>query len=69
MAVSFRREIIDPGKLDPPALRALGDDLYSVQQEIFDGVDREVFQRYVVDADAAENKILVLRDGAGAPLG
>jgi len=69
VAVSFRREIIDPGKLDPPALRALGDDLYSVQQEIFDGVDREVFQRYVVDADAAENKILVLRDGAGAPLG
>ena len=49
--------IVDPSRLQPAGRWALGDALYECHREIFDGVDREQFQRYVVDSQAERSVI------------
>ena len=52
-----RNEIVDPATLDESAIDALVTALYSVHTEIFDGVSREEFARYVVKSPAKKTRI------------
>lgn len=56
---------LDPAALTDTARAALTDALYAVQAQIFDGVDRETFRRYVVDSPAERTRIQVFRSALG----
>ena len=58
-AIITRNETVDPKALSPEAFRALVDSLYSVHIEIFDGVHRDEFERYVVGSSADQTRIQV----------
>ncbi len=62
-----RVEVLDPATLSDAALDALTDRLYGVHAEIFDGVSRESFARYVVRSPA-EQTSLQLSYGADGEL-
>ncbi|EPX58624.1 hypothetical protein D187_003822 [Cystobacter fuscus DSM 2262] len=62
-------DVIRPHTLSAEERRQLTDDLYAVHQEIFDGVDREAFARYVVESKAEHTWILVHKNEAGAIVG
>ncbi|OJH39455.1 cyclic nucleotide-binding domain-containing protein [Cystobacter ferrugineus] len=64
-----RTEIIRPHTLSAEERRQLTDDLYAVHQQIFDGVDREAFARYVVESKAEHTWLLVHENEAGAIVG
>ena len=42
-------DVIRPHALSAEERRQLTDDLYAVHQQIFDGVERESFAKYVVE--------------------
>src|SRR5277367_6616719 len=65
MAHSIAREIILPQELPPAEREALVDALYAIQREVFDGVDRATFAKYVVDSKAERTWISVHRDAEG----
>lgn len=52
-----RNEVIDPKNLEPAEKEALISALYSVHNEVFDGVSREEFARYVVNSPAQKTRI------------
>lgn len=52
-----RTEVVEPKGLSPADLTRLTDALYNVHSEIFDGVSREEFARYVVESSADETHI------------
>lgn len=54
-----RDEVIDPKTLSEEAIEALVDRLYAVHAEIFDGVSRDEFSRYVVRSKAERTSIQV----------
>lgn len=56
---------LDPHTLSAPERDALVDALYAVHCEIFDGVDRAEFRRYVIESSADENRIQVSYGEAG----
>jgi hypothetical protein len=56
---------IDPKTLSPAQIEALTDQLYPIQQDIFDGVSRDSFQKYVITPDTAKTKIFLLHSAAG----
>jgi CRP-like cAMP-binding protein len=58
-------EIILPKTLTPAAREALIDELYAVQREVFDGVDRASFAKYVVESSAERTWINLHRDARG----
>ncbi len=64
-----RTEVIVPSALTPPDHAALIDALYTVHCDIFAGVDRPAFQRYVVDSPATWTRIMVQRDARDAIVG
>ena len=64
-----RSEVIVPSSLTVEARRQLVDDLYRVHVEIFDGVSRDGFARYVVESAAERTEILVHRNAAGEIVG
>lgn len=66
MSVRAIAEVVDPGALDADEQEALIDELYAVQQEIFDGVSREAFACYVVRSTAERTRIQVFRAGGRA---
>lgn len=57
-----RSHVVVPSRLAPPDKDALVASLYSAHIDIFDGVSRDEFARYVVDSPADETSILVHRD-------
>lgn len=61
----IQQEIIIPKKLPAAGRQALTDALYAIQREVFDGVDREAFARYVVESKAERTWLQVHRDDTG----
>jgi hypothetical protein len=62
-------ESVVPKEMSAAERAALGDALYEVHCEIFDGVDRQAFMRYVVESRAEKTKILIYRSAEGAIVG
>jgi CRP-like cAMP-binding protein len=62
-------EVIVPKSLSPEERHRLADALYAVHQQIFDGVEREAFARYVVESKAEHTWIQVHRNEAGDIVG
>ncbi|WP_338872323.1 cyclic nucleotide-binding domain-containing protein [Myxococcus stipitatus] len=62
-------EVVVPQSLSAEARRRLTDALYAVHQEIFDGVERDCFARYVVDSTAEHTWIQLHRNEAGLLVG
>ncbi|HEY8212194.1 MAG TPA: cyclic nucleotide-binding domain-containing protein [Myxococcaceae bacterium] len=62
-------EVVIPGQLTSAEREALVTALYRIQVEVFDGVSREAFARYVVLSKAERTRILVHRDEAGVIVG
>ncbi|KUG09620.1 Crp/Fnr family transcriptional regulator [Solirubrum puertoriconensis] len=64
-----RSEIINPKVLTAEQRTALTDALYAVHSEIFDGVDKSAFARYVVESPAQLTSIQVHRNEHDAIVG
>lgn len=62
-------ETITPKTLSPEARRELTDALYAVHNQIFDGVERDSFAKYVVDSKAEHTWIQVHKNEAGEAVG
>ncbi|MCY1018008.1 cyclic nucleotide-binding domain-containing protein [Pyxidicoccus sp. MSG2] len=62
-------EIIVPKSLSLEARARLTDALYAVHQQIFDGVERESFAKYVVESKAEQTWIQVHKNEAGDIVG
>lgn len=62
-------EVIIPKSLSPEARGELIDALYAVHNEIFDGVERESFAKYVVESKAEHTWIQVHKNEAGQIVG
>lgn len=62
MAKVFSAERIDPGQLDRRQREALGERLYAIHQTVFAGLDKEAFDRYVVNSPAQKTRILLYRN-------
>ncbi len=62
-------DIIHPKQLTPDARQQLTDTLYTVHCQIFDGVDKASFAKYVVESKAQQTVIHVYKNGAGAVVG
>ena len=52
-----RSDIVVPNKLDPAARQGFIDALYKVHCEVFDGVSRDSFAKYVVESQAEQTWI------------
>jgi CRP-like cAMP-binding protein len=61
--------IVVPSKLDPAARQEFIDALYKVHCEVFDGVSRDAFAKYVVESPAEHTWINVHRNHAGEIVG
>lgn len=61
--------IVVPSKLDPAARQEFIDALYKVHCEVFDGVSRDSFAKYVVESPAEHTWINVHRNDAGEIVG
>jgi len=64
-----RSDIVVPNKLDPAARQEFIDALYKVHCEVFDGVSRDAFAKYVVESKAERTWINVHRNDAGEIVG
>ena len=62
-------EVIVPKTLTLEARARLTDALYAVHQQIFDGVERESFAKYVVESKAEHTWIQVHKNEAGDIVG
>lgn len=62
-------ETIDPKQLTAHARQQLIDALYSVHCQIFDGVQKTAFAKYVVESKAQQTAIHVHKNAAGAIVG
>lgn len=62
-------EVVIPKSLSPEARGELIDALYAVHNQIFDGVERQSFAKYVVDSKAEHTWIQVHKNEAGAIVG
>ncbi len=66
--MALETEIIDPQGLSPIQRSTLIDHLYALNCQIFTGVERDVFERYLVGPSALRSRIQVVRDH-GEPVG
>lgn len=64
-----RSDIVVPNKLGPAARQRFIDALYKVHCEVFDGVSRDSFAKYVVESQAEHTWINVHRNPAGEIVG
>lgn len=64
-----RDRTLEPARLTDRRRSALCDELYAVHTQIFDGVDRTTFRRYVLEPDGANTRLQVFRDGSGSAVG
>ena len=62
-------ETIIPKQLSAEARQQLTDDLYAVHCQIFAGVDKASFAKYVVESKAQQTVIHVYKNGSGAVVG
>lgn len=62
-------EVVVPKKLAPAERTALIEGLYAVHSEIFDGVEKDAFVKYVVDSKAELTWILLYRNEGGTIVG
>lgn len=62
-------EVVIPKKLSPEQRSVLVDDLYAVHCEIFDGVEKDAFAKYVVHSKAELTWILLYRGEGGKVVG
>lgn len=62
-------EVVVPRTLGPAAKSALIDALYNVHKEIFDGVDKDAFVKYVVESRAEQTWVLLHKSAAGQIVG
>jgi CRP-like cAMP-binding protein len=62
-------EVVVPKTLSPVERRQLTNALYAVHNQIFDGVERESFAKYVVDSKAEHTWIQVHKNEAGEIVG
>lgn len=60
---------VDPTALTDAERDALTEALYAVQRQVFAGVDRAAFRKYVIDSEARRTRIQVYRDDAGVCIG
>jgi hypothetical protein len=67
--MSLSHETLDPLTLDADAREALLDALYEVQHQVFEGVDRDGFERYVADPRAERRWLRVIRRSDGGVVG
>ena len=64
-----RDPTVEPARLTAEQRTTLCDELYSVHAQIFDGVDRDAFRRYVVEPEDARTRLQVFRDVDGRAIG
>jgi len=64
-----RSEVVIPKSLSPEERGTLTDALYAVHRQIFDGVEREAFAKYVVESKAEQTWILVHKGEADEIVG
>lgn len=64
-----RSDIVVPNKLEPAARQGFIDALYQVHCQVFDGVTRDSFAKYVVESKAEQTWINVHRNDAGEIVG
>jgi len=64
-----RSELFVPKLLPPEARAQLTDALYAVHQQVFDGVEREAFAKYVIESKAEQTWILVHKGEGGDIVG
>jgi CRP-like cAMP-binding protein len=69
MASYLTSQIVEPAKLSERERDALTEELYQVQNEVFDGVDKKTFAKYVIHSPAQASWISVYRDGGGRAVG
>lgn len=62
MTEVFSAERIDPATLDAQRKAALTETLYAVHRTVFDGLDQEAFDHYVVNSRARQTRILLYRN-------
>lgn len=62
MTEVFSAERIDPGELDARQRAALSEELYALHRRVFDGLDQDAFDHYVVNSPATQTKILLYRN-------
>jgi hypothetical protein len=62
-------EVVVPKSMSPEARRALTDSLYEVHRQIFDGVERESFAKYVVESKAEHTWINLHKNEEGEIVG
>jgi hypothetical protein len=62
MTEVFSAERIDPGGLDAQKKAALSEALYAVHRMVFDGLDQDAFDHYVVNSPAQRTRILLYRN-------
>lgn len=62
-------EIIVPKQLKPDERQQLTDELYAVHCQIFDGVEKSSFTKYVVESKAQQTTIHVHKNAEGAVVG
>src|SRR5262245_41164105 len=62
-------EVVDPKALSPDEKSRLIDAMYAIQSEVFDGVDRAAFVKYVVDSKAERTVLLLHKSAAGEVVG
>lgn len=65
MPKRVRKQTLIPKELTGKAREELIEELYAVQNEVFDGVDRDSFVKYVFDSPAEATWIDVFRDEQG----
>jgi hypothetical protein len=73
MLTNMKRPIIssaiDPKKLSSTEKKQLTEDLYRVHSDIFDGVSKEAFRRYVLDAPTFRSRIFTFQNEDGNIVG
>ncbi|MCB9797074.1 MAG: cyclic nucleotide-binding domain-containing protein [Alphaproteobacteria bacterium] len=61
----LEESIVNPHEMSPQERERFADELYGVHCEVFDGVDRGAFGRYVVNSKAERTEIKVFRTPEG----
>lgn len=69
MPAATTAELVLPATLEPAARQALLDGLYAVHCQIFDGVEKSAFAKYVIDSKAAHTIIQLHKNSEGAIVG
>ena len=67
--VGGTRRVVDPARLGEAARRQLTDELYALNERIFEGVSRDRFVHHVIAPPAQRTRILLRRNARGELIG